>query len=326
MKKAETKEICEKVSDSVKLIAEIVTKSLNIQFKSLLSGSFAENTKCFAPDEFDFILECLTRLGEDEKIELSLKVYHCIDQSIRSSTATNTRENEKFILKSLIYGDKISYLHIIWNGDEFQDLNITVDIAICFKDKVVKRLRHFRQVRVLGSTFMRDTHHIQERKMMKDLPKNVLNGFILAKAVRMASIAQPDNLQSFKLQESIKSDDVISSFILKACLFGYSKQKVEFNSCLAPYDVALHIYELLLKYLNERQVTSECSRENPVDCSFCQVERGCCKQRKLMIAMAKKILQWLKENKGNLQDINFQEKCSRRQNIDRRHSLRYRIT
>ena len=64
------------------------------------------------------------------------------------------------------------------------------------------------------------------------------NGFILAKAVRIAKISKPDNIASFELQETIETDDVISSFILKACLFNYSKEKEDFKSCLTPHLVA----------------------------------------------------------------------------------------
>ena len=143
--------------------------------------------------------------------------------------------------------------------------------------------------------------------MIRNLPKHVTNGLILAKAVRIASIAQPENIESFELQEPIKTDDVISSFILKACLFSYDKQKKEFDKCLTPHDVATKIYELLQTYLNERLVKSEYSHEEPVHCTYCAVERGCCKRRNLMLAMVEKILQWLNEYKARLQKIDFAE-------------------
>ena len=54
-----------------------------------------------------------------------------------------------------------------------------------------------------------------------------------------------------------------------------------------------------------KQVNSKYSQEQPVHCTLCKVERGCCKRRKLMLAMVEKILKWLKENKNQLQNIDF---------------------
>ena len=92
---------------------------------------------------------------------------------------------------------------------------------------------------------------------MKDLPEHIRNGFILAKAVRISSIAQPDNMEEFELQESISADDVITSFILKACLFGKEKQKKDFEDCSTAYEVAKTIYKLLREYLLDKKIDSE---------------------------------------------------------------------
>ena len=51
--------------------------------------------------------------------------------------------------------------------------------------------------------------------------------------------------------------------------------------------------------------TSSCDLLFPVDCTECDHEYGCCKQRKLMLAMVEKILEWLKEHKDELQDIDY---------------------
>ena len=141
--------------------------------------------------------------------------------------------------------------------------------------------------------------------MMRELPKLIRKGFILAKAVRIASVAQPDNIELFELQETIKTDDVISSYILKACFLRVGKVKTEIYECSTPHEVATTIYELLEAGLIEKYILSEYNDESPVHCTSCEVERGCCKRRKLMLAMVEKILQWLKENKNNIQDIDF---------------------
>ena len=55
------KTICSNVAQIVNLLTDIVSEHMNLNFRCFWSGSFAENTKCFAPDEFDVILDCLTQ-------------------------------------------------------------------------------------------------------------------------------------------------------------------------------------------------------------------------------------------------------------------------
>ena len=303
LKSAETDKIVQKVTECVKLITTFVSKLLNLKFESSLSGSFAETTKCFGPDEFDFTLGCLHKLEENEDgipkdQDLALKVYACIDSIIRN--AKNGFDFGNLTIESLLYGNKISSIHMLWNGKEMKRLDITVDLAVCYKNIIFKGTRYY-----MVNRRIRITNHIKEQQMIRKLPLYIRNGLILAKAVRIANIAHPENIERFELQETIKTDDVISSFILKACLFGKDKHKEVFNECLTPHDVATTIYELLQKYLLEKKIESEYSQEKPLECSKCQVERGCCKRRKIMLAIVEKILQWLYANKSMLQNIEF---------------------
>ena len=219
----ETKEIVESLTKSVKLVTSRVSEVLNLNFESSLSGSYAENTKCFAPDEFDFTLDCLTRLHPEAQVDSTLRVYACVDAVIRNSIITMDSSTGSLSLKSLLYGDKISYLHFVWTSKQNGKLDITVDLAVCHKDVVIKRARHYSETPV--GLMLKSTRHILGQAMIRKLPVHTRNGFILAKAVRIASIAQPDNIESFELEATVKSDDVISSFILKACLFGKKKRK-----------------------------------------------------------------------------------------------------
>ena len=120
---------------------------------------------------------------------------------------------------------------------------------------------------------------------------HVHQGYILAKAIRITDISQPDNNEIFELQEIIKTDDIISSFILKACLFENNRHKIELDKCLSPHDVTTTIYELLHQCLIKKKIESNYSGECPVDCEHCELERGCCKRRRLMLAMVENIIQ-----------------------------------
>ena len=68
--------------------------------------------------------------------------------------------------------------------------------------------------RIPNKIVLKETHHQTEQKLLHEATPYVQSGFILAKAVRIASISQPDYIESFSLRESIKADDLLSSFIL----------------------------------------------------------------------------------------------------------------
>ena len=97
----------------------------------------------------------------------------------------------------------------------------------------------------------------QLNALMVGLKRHEKQGFILAKAVRIASIAQPDNLDSFDLEENINVDDVITSFLLRMCLPNEEDNKDEFEDCDTPHAVALKIYEILLQALQTRKLESK---------------------------------------------------------------------
>ena len=92
---------------------------------------------------------------------------------------------------------------------------------------------------------------------------------------------------------------------MKAFLFDYDGYESEFDTSKTCHDVAVMIYEHLLSSLQNKLVRSRYAVERPVDCTECDHEYGCCKQRKLMLAMVEKILEWLKEHKDELQDIDY---------------------
>ena len=72
MRSAETKEIVHKVNEAVDLITTHLSNALNLKFTCYLSGSFLENTKCFAADEFDFTLNCLSNVENTECLPLAV--------------------------------------------------------------------------------------------------------------------------------------------------------------------------------------------------------------------------------------------------------------
>ena len=188
----------------------------------------------------------------------------------------------------------------------FPDLDIKVDVAVCNGKQIAKASR-FKEDENSGFP----SHKCKEQStLFSKLSRFEKQGFILAKAVRIACIAQPDNLDSFDLEENINVDDVITSFLLRMCLPNEKDNEDEFKDCSTPHAVALKIYEILLHALQKRTLLSRYLGEEVYFCSnehgyICRVERGCCKRRRFTIAMVEKIISWLKQHENDLKNIDY---------------------
>ena len=69
---------------------------------------------------------------------------------------------------------------------------------------------------------------------------------------------------------------------------------------------AIRIYEKMKEDLEAKKIeTWHHGYDKLMDCSLCVVERGCCKKRKLMLAMTSQILDWLEQHQHKLSDIDF---------------------
>ena len=73
---------------------------------------------------------------------------------------------------------------------------------------------------------------------------------------------------------------------------------------------AIRIYEKLKTDLKAEQImTWYCiyTYDTLIDCTGCMVERGCCKKRKLTLAMTSQILDWLKQHQEDINSIDTGE-------------------
>ena len=150
-----------------------------------------------------------------------------------------------------------------------------------------------------------------ERAYINSLPINAKRGLILAKAVRITSIAKPDEdlSSTFCLAEDVAIDELISSHILKSCLITLAQswkadESEATMTSLTPSKWAISTYDQLRLQLASKCVLSWMSGRL-VYCVDCIAENGCCMKRKLMLAMTRKILQWLQDNEAQLQDIDY---------------------
>ena len=228
-------------------------------------------------------------------------VYFQIDNMIRNSDAAVTSDDSRLIMTSVLHENKIAKVHAIWKGERFENMDILIDIVIVCSDTLLKTFRH--------NVVSMDNHKLpvfnfDQLRHFRQISPCVVQGYILSKAIRLASIAKPKNIDSFDLEESVKVDDVITSHLLTIMAIDIEQQRNGFET-LTTFDVALNIYKLLQSILingysnNSDYVTARTA------CQSCKVERGCCKRRKLMKEMVENIIDWLKNNKDRLQDIDF---------------------
>ena len=50
--------------------------------------------------------------------------------------------NSKLTFQSVLHENRISKLHLLWNGDLYRNFNILVDLVICAGDVIAKQRRH----------------------------------------------------------------------------------------------------------------------------------------------------------------------------------------
>ena len=128
---------------------------------------------------------------------------------------------------------------------------------------------------------------------------------IISKAVRLENIVGVYILSSY-LEKNLNIKDILTSFVLKAALYN-KRRYIQDNNIKDPVEIATKTYMYLLKKLRTKKFYTDMDRyhERIVDCFQCTVESGCCKRRKLMMAMCERIIQWLQEHKDELEDIEY---------------------
>ena len=147
-----------------------------------------------------------------------------------------------------------------------------------------------------------------EQDVISALQPNIKNGLILAKAVRIASIARPaeDLISQCGLREDIRVDDCITSYMLKSCLMKLLKADELDAFRDTACSCSIKIYQELIKHFTTALQISWYEEWN-FGCGkgICKVERDCCKRKKLILAMISQILRWLEQNKQQLNSIDF---------------------
>ena len=140
-----------------------------------------------------------------------------------------------------------------------------------------------------------------EHAIMEVLPDYIRDGYIFAKAVRIADIASDGiNLKQLDVVEDIRTDDFLTSYILKNTLFNILKTPVTANVAQCKYAWTEAIYTELVKSLLDRYISAWHETESLLYCELGLGDRACCQKRAIMLALAQKIKTWLQENMEEL--------------------------
>ena len=302
----ETEEIYTAVEQFMKIkLLHWINRVINIELACYSSGSYRENTKCFAPNEFDFIL-CPTNCKKMHNVTLchwSTKINLAIDDLLSREDPLMPDDQRLKVQGKLLRMNRFSKLHFIWSGKckEYKELHIFVDIAVCTDNLIAKNSRLSR-VKYTFHSIHRQEWEIVDK--LSEESKYTLQGYVLCKAVRISSIVRV-NPKELDLIENIKIDDVITSFILKACLFQNIEEKRQINRAKSAWEVAVQVYERLKTAVSDLVLMCPYTGERPIDCRGCLVRRVCCKRRMLIKECTEQILKWLRNNEKDLLDASF---------------------
>ena len=300
----------------------------------------AERTKCYQPNEFDYIcmLNAMERhmdpyqdiderysafelhSGTYDVVKIASAFYTVLNRVLGELNETEAKFGRLFLHKqTLLFADKVSRLQLLWKGDCFHNMVVYVDMAIGLPLKheynkplplgvkcdsfcrIIKAPRHDIDV-VRTSALCPVSFSFQESEIFQAAPSSVRGGFILAKAVRIADIARPEEhlTSHYGLLEDVHVDDLLTSYMLKTSLMKLLPRDGRLVERDSACGWAIRIYERLKADLEAKKISSWYD-EFPrlIDCTECKVERGCCKRRKLMLAMTSQSLNWLRLHKNN---------------------------
>ena len=160
---AEASEIAPVVLSFLKHVSDRLAKDQSryrLAFTSRLTGSMAEGTKAFLPNEIDVICEFVYDVFNDstKRIEETVKgvyvtnatelfnpeplnprlvagvFYRAVSDVIKNLIDENLEFQPLVLHKSaLLLRDRISCLHLMWTGSVYKNLMIYVDLVPAFK-------------------------------------------------------------------------------------------------------------------------------------------------------------------------------------------------
>ena len=332
----------------------------HMEFQCILSGSMGEQTRCYAPDEMDiiclfincgglrlFFTERQIRVDDSERWRTLCSVKNYLDPRKVAQAFYDfvTLALYSILDKNITFGklsvsqyslqrmDKISRLKLLWKGQAFPNLTICVDLVpafSCICDIPLPLSVECREFLILAkvsrhnhqpSDYFQQSYCRAEKQVMNNLPEHITEGYIVAKAVRIAAISgQSLNTDTLGIVEDINVDDFITSYVLKTCLFNVLNKLHAESNCERNVDLdnmnseyvpiqdckyawADAIYAELERALIDRVLKLWHSESDSLlFCQQCTSPRACCRKTAVMLAFTQEIRRWLKQHMNELRE------------------------
>lgn len=201
-------------------------------------------------------------------------------------TAIESMVNERMSFGNLVLHksalqlqDKISTIHLMWDGEVFKNMMIYIDLAPAVRlppehqptkclplvstnqprHVIAKKSRHNYgdDKEHNGFTY---SYALQENEFIRKLPTNVRHGFMLAKALRIQSVCRVQNTHCLGLDrdEPIHIEAYIKTYMLKTCVMFLYDEHAQDGAVLSEdrYAWAERIYSRLEQHAFERKLPS----------------------------------------------------------------------
>ena len=221
---------------------------------------------------------------------------------------------------SLDLKDKISCLQLLWRSQRYGDTIVHIDLVPAFNDpeykpekqmptdapiskqyhRIAKTSRHHFAVNIIFP----DSHACAEVSFIHQLPANIKRGLIRAKALRIAAVSTPGDIESLNLAdgETINAEDFVTSYMLKTCVIRLLRESPDTKG--SELDWADRIYgRIQTDVENGRFETHYTESECIFECRHTTggLPAGCCLKRQIIVAICKAIRKWICQNKAEME-------------------------
>ena len=321
----ESQEILQAVYDfMLQLSVEVEKLNESYVFIPILVGSAAEETRCYFPDEFDFliVMHKVETISFDNIDAVLNELFNCIKEVLKCPLPRMI--DERLILDNVMFltENKFPFIQISWIGEVFCDLTLGIDLIPCvsstesisFSKHNYLRKDWFQQfyktqMKKSCSVFLRSlsddpsgnstVYSLVENEIINTLPDYIRKGYKIAKALRISKLFAPVIPQLIELGVTSAIDTTIKTYYLKTCVFFITKNHdLSASENNDPFNWAIKIYVTLKQFLLQGNIPQYFETELKFECEhkINVSERPrfwCCRQRAAMLLIVDRILHLL---------------------------------
>ena len=306
----------DKVRTAIVLIfSEIKKVNGRLKFTPILVGSVEEDTQTFHADEFDFVLVCEVDFLKEQFADAIEQLESASHQNLVMRTIHFDYKHRKY-----------PRLSVNWVCEEYLDMRINIDsVPARISPKKIplpqhKYLTHphatptssppytaYQEITVYDDI----VYSPIENDLLRNLPNHIQEGYRFAKAIRLVVVLQNIVPQLIKLGVTFDIHDLITSYMLKTCVF-YLSIDYTFEEGLVSNNIlywTIAIYKKLKEYVSigdykeffdDKKYVFKGSHHNEIECSHDQRRFDiklpryfCCRKRKARFIIINELLRIL---------------------------------